>query len=210
MLDLEFILLSDDGKIREHNEDYLGHVAPESEDHARTHGWLFALADGVGGHEHGEVASRTAVNKIQENFKKAPASEPLATLLARLAREANVEVYETAKRTGPGGSSMATTLVACALRHDRVAVAHAGDSRCYLVRDRRAVLLTKDHKVSDGGTIALAGESISTRKPSSASTRSSPATSSSSAPTVSTTASKPPKSPPSQAVEPSSITPRSE
>jgi len=150
MLDLEFILLSDDGKVRDHNEDFLGHVAPESEEHARTHGWLFALADGVGGHDHGEVASRTAVTKILENFRKAPASEPLGTLLGRLAREANVEVYETAKRTGPGGSSMATTLVACAIRHDRVAVAHAGDSRCYLVRDHRAVILTKDHKVADG------------------------------------------------------------
>jgi PPM family protein phosphatase len=150
MLDVEFILLSDDGKIRDHNEDYLGHVAPESPHEARSHGWLFALADGVGGHDHGEVASQTAVTKIQECFKKAPMSEPLSALLGRLAKEANVEVYETAKRTGPGGSSMATTLVACALRYDRVAIAHAGDSRCYLVRDRRATLLTKDHTVTHG------------------------------------------------------------
>jgi serine/threonine protein phosphatase PrpC len=148
MLDVEFAALSDDGKLRDHNEDYLGHVIPADPQQARSHGWLFALADGVGGHSHGEVASLTAVTKLKASFQSAPVSEPLSTLVARLAREANVEVYETAKKTGVGGSNMATTLVACALRYDRVAVAHAGDSRCYLIRDHKAVLLTRDHTVA--------------------------------------------------------------
>ena len=51
MLDLEFAELSDVGRVRDHNEDYSGHAVPASEAEGRTHGWLFALADGVGGEE---------------------------------------------------------------------------------------------------------------------------------------------------------------
>lgn len=149
MLDVEFIARSDDGKLRDHNEDYLGYVEPADPQEARSHGWLFALADGVGGHAHGEVASKTAITRLQKSFKAAPVSEPLSGLIARLAREANVEIYETAKKISPGGSNMATTLVACALRHDRLAVGHAGDSRCYLVRDHQSTLLTRDHTVAN-------------------------------------------------------------
>ncbi len=149
MLDVEFIHLTDDGKQRDHNEDYAGFVEPSSPEEAQSRGWMFVLCDGVGGHDHGEVASKTAVEQMQAGFRKAPASEPLAPMLARLAKEANVRVYETGKQASPGGSNMATTLVACALRYDRLAVAHAGDSRCYLIRGGRANLLTKDHTVAN-------------------------------------------------------------
>ena len=73
MLDVEFAQLSDPGKLREHNEDYLGHVVPASPARARSHGWLFALADGVGGHEKGEVASRAAVEYLTAGFRAAAA-----------------------------------------------------------------------------------------------------------------------------------------
>ena len=53
MLEVEFAQLSDTGPSREHNEDYIGYVRPETPEQARTHGWLFALADGVGGHAAG-------------------------------------------------------------------------------------------------------------------------------------------------------------
>jgi protein phosphatase len=149
MLALESVELSDPGRSRDHNEDYLGFVAPQTEDQAQTHGWLFALADGVGGHAHGEIASQTAITQLQEGFRKGPPDEALTTMLWRLAREANVRVYETGKAHSSGGSNMATTLVACALRHDRVAVAHAGDSRCYLIRNRAATLLTRDHTAAN-------------------------------------------------------------
>jgi len=141
MLDLEFVLLSDDGN-REINEDTVGHVAPETEQEARSHGWLFALADGVGGRDHGQLASRAAVAKLQQQFRRGRLGESLRGMLERLTREANTEVFRTAKETGPGGTGMATTLVTCALRADRMAVAHAGDSRCYLIRNQRATLLT--------------------------------------------------------------------
>ncbi len=149
MLDVEFVQLSDPGRSRDHNEDYLGYAEPESPQNARSHGWLFALADGVGGHDHGEVASRTAVEHLVCGFREAPAAEPLGDLLTRLVRSANHEVYDAGRKAGLGSTRMATTIVACALRYDRLAVAHAGDSRCYLLRNGQALPLTRDHTVAN-------------------------------------------------------------
>jgi len=160
MLDVDFAHLSDPGKVRDNNEDYVGHYQPATLEEGRSHGWLFVLADGVGGHDRGEVASKAAVESLLEAFPQAPAEEPLGTLLPRLVREANVHVYELAKKTGSGGSSMSTTIVACALRHDRACVAHAGDSRCYLVRQGEARQLTRDHTVAqDQASLGLISSS---------------------------------------------------
>ena len=106
---------------------------------------MFVLADGVGGNEKGEVASRTAVETLQSCFREARPQEAPSTLLQRLVESANLKVYETAAAASPGGSSMCTTLVACLLRHDRVTIAHVGDSRCYLIRRGHATVLTHDH-----------------------------------------------------------------
>jgi len=146
-LDVEFARLSDPGRHRDHNEDYLGHFQPASPAQVRTHGWLFALADGVGGQDRGEVASQAAVEDFLGGFRSAPAAEPLSPLLMRLVQEANQHVYELGKNSSAGGTNMATTLVACALRFDRVVVAHVGDSRCYLIRQGKAMPLTRDHTV---------------------------------------------------------------
>jgi PPM family protein phosphatase len=143
MLEIDFAELSDAGRVREGNEDYLGHVAPETPDQARSHGWLFAVADGVGGHEKGEVASRTAIEALLEGFRGAGKGESLSGLLQSLVRKANSRVLDAGMNSG-----MATTLVVCALRYDRAVVAHVGDSRCYLIRQREATLLTRDHTVA--------------------------------------------------------------
>jgi PPM family protein phosphatase len=147
-LQVEFAARSDPGRQREHNEDCLGHVAPDSPAQARSLGWLFVLADGVGGTEKGEVASRAAVEHLTAGFRHVTPGETLSALLMRLAQEANVRIYETGREHSPGGTSMATTLVACAFRYDRVVVAHAGDSRCYLIRQHQCRLLTRDHTVA--------------------------------------------------------------
>lgn len=147
MLDLEFFQLSDRGLQREQNEDAIGYFAPASQDDARRLGWLFALADGVGGHDRGEVASKLTVETLLEEFVKSNPDYSLTTILPKLVQAANSKVYEAAMSTGPGGSNMASTVVACALRYDRAIVAHAGDSRCYLIRQGYAVALTRDHTV---------------------------------------------------------------
>jgi serine/threonine protein phosphatase PrpC len=149
MLDVEFAQLSDTGRVREHNEDYLGSVIPATPAEARSHGWLFALADGVGGQERGEVASLTAIESMMSGFRGAPRGEPLPALLTRLVQAANAHVLDAGLTAAPGGVNMATTMVACALRFDRAVVAHAGDSRCYLIRRGHASVLTRDHTVAN-------------------------------------------------------------
>jgi protein phosphatase len=147
MLDLEFAGLSDVGKVREHNEDYVGYAAPVSAEEIRTRGWLFALADGVGGHDRGEVASSTAVETLLTSFRDIRGSESAGGLLQRLIEAANLKVYETGREASPGGSSMCTTIVTCMLRYDRATIAHVGDSRCYLIRRGHAQTLTNDHSL---------------------------------------------------------------
>ena len=149
MLEIEFAQLSDAGRVRDHNEDFVGYAAPDNEERAGTHGWLFALADGVGGNDRGEVASRVAVECVLDGFRNSARNESLNALLPRLVQSANSKVFETALSVAPGGSSMATTMVACALRYDRAIVSHAGDSRCYLVRQGYAAAITRDHTFSN-------------------------------------------------------------
>jgi protein phosphatase len=149
MLDIEFGEHSDIGKVRDTNEDSHGHVAAANPAQARSHGWFFVLADGVGGHERGEVASRLAVESVVEGFRAARANESHTVLLPNLVQKANLKVYEAGRSAAPGGAHMATTMVACALRHDRAVIAHVGDSRCYLIRRNRATVLTRDHTVAN-------------------------------------------------------------
>lgn len=149
MLDLEFAQFSDPGKIRKKNEDYLGHVVPASLAQVRTQGWLFALADGVSGHDRGEIASRIAVECVLAGFRGVPGRGVHTVLLPRLVQAANVRIYETGLKSKQPGAAMATTIVLCALRFDRAVVSHVGDSRCYIIRRGRPTLLTRDHTVAD-------------------------------------------------------------
>jgi protein phosphatase len=144
MLEIDFAEFSDVGRVRLGNEDYVGHVVPDTAEQARNHGWLFVVADGVGGHEKGEVASRTAVETLLDGFREAPRAQPLSGLLQSLVRKANTRVLDASLNSG-----MATTLVACALRYDRAVIAHVGDSRCYLIRQKAATLLTRDHTIAN-------------------------------------------------------------
>ena len=145
MLDVQFGQASDFGKVRTNNEDAMGSFIPASRQQTRSHGYLFAVADGGGGMDLGEVASATAVSILADEFAKAPAGTMLAGLLPRLIQHANSAVHDCTLAPEYRGKNMATTLVACALRYDQAVVSHVGDSRCYLVRHGRAKQVTQDH-----------------------------------------------------------------
>src|ERR1022692_225928 len=138
MLDVEFAQLSDTGLVREHNEDYLGSVIPATPAEARSHGWLFALADGVGGQERGEVASLTAIESMMSGFRGAPRGEPLPALLTRLVQAANAHVLDAGLTAAPGGVNMATTMVVAMLTPPGAAVSPAS-STCALAAWTRRV-----------------------------------------------------------------------
>ncbi len=145
MLDVVFGQASDFGKVRTNNEDAMGSFIPSSRQQARSHGYLFAVADGVGGMDLGEVASATAISVMVEEFSKAQSGTMLAGLLPRLIQHANAAVHDCTLAPEYRGKRMATTLVACALRHDQAIVSHVGDSRCYLIRNGQARQVTQDH-----------------------------------------------------------------
>ena len=145
MLEIQFSQVSDFGKVRKNNEDAMGSFIPASRRQARTHGYLFAVADGVGGMDLGEVASAKAISVITEEFAGAQAGAMLIGLLPRLIERANAAVHDCTLAPEYRGKKMATTLVACAIRYDQAIVSHVGDSRCYLVRNGKAKQITQDH-----------------------------------------------------------------
>src|SRR5580692_744153 len=145
MLEIQFAQASDFGKVRKNNEDAMGSFIPASRQQARTHGYLFAVADGVGGMDLGEVASATAISVMTEEFAGAQAGTMLISLLPRLIQHANAAVHDCTLAPEYRGKKMATTLVACAIRYDQAIISHVGDSRCYLVRNGNAKQITQDH-----------------------------------------------------------------
>ena len=145
MLDVQYGQATDPGKIRKNNEDAMGSFVPLSRHQARSHGFLFAVADGVGGMDLGEVASATAISVVTRGFEEAQADTMLMGLLPRLVQHANAAVHDCRMAPEYRGKNMATTLVACALRHDQAVISHVGDSRCYHVRNGRARQITEDH-----------------------------------------------------------------
>jgi serine/threonine protein phosphatase PrpC len=142
-LQLEYAQLTDVGRARPHNEDYVDHVVPTDPGQLVAKGSLFLVADGMGGHLAGEVASRGAVELVIAEYY-ADDSHDVPASLARAFRVANDELYHQAQ-ADPAKGGMGTTLVAAAIVAHRVYIANVGDSRAYLI-DRRGInQITEDH-----------------------------------------------------------------
>lgn len=120
---------TDVGLVRDHNEDSFLCRAP-----------LFAVSDGMGGHAAGEVASSIAIQTIA---REAPATADSAALGAAV-ESANMDVI-TAPESGRGREGMGCTATACVIEDDKMAVAHVGDSRLYLLHKGTLVRVTHDH-----------------------------------------------------------------
>ena len=123
---------SDTGRKRRHNEDSFVVQPP-----------LFAVADGMGGAQAGEVASKLAAAALEETD---PGSLSGPDKLVSLIREANRRVYERAS-SDPSTSGMGTTMTVALVEGGCVTIGHVGDSRAYLVRDGNLEQLTEDHSL---------------------------------------------------------------
>ncbi len=122
-----------------------GRQRRENEDSAYVHAPVFVVADGMGGAQAGEVASRMAIETFEEGL---PASGPPEARLAELVRSANHRIYDRS-RAEQGRAGMGTSLTAAYLDNGRLAIAHVGDSRAYLFRDGELTRLTQDHSLVD-------------------------------------------------------------
>lgn len=133
-------LLSDPGCHRELNEDS-GLVVHVGNGKRGDRGVLVVVADGMGGHQAGEVASRTAVDMIEKTYREAKGTPGEA--LAEAFRRAHRRILQMA-RTNTGMSGMGTTCTAVAVVGAEAWAAHVGDSRLYLVRGEEIYQLSED------------------------------------------------------------------
>ncbi len=108
-------------------------------------GTLMAVADGMGGHQRGEVASKLAIETVQAVLSSNVQTET-ALLLKQAFREANRTIFHNGREAG-NGALMGTTLVVAATRGKYVTIANVGDSRAYLVRANRLTQITQDHSL---------------------------------------------------------------
>lgn len=129
--------LTDVGKVRSSNEDAFG----MDFDHG-----IFVVADGMGGHQAGEVASQQAVDSMLATLRDREPGESAADALVRAVTSANTEIAAAAQQDR-NLKGMGTTVVAAIVEGGRFTIAHVGDSRAYLVRDNEIKQLTEDHSM---------------------------------------------------------------
>jgi len=135
--------LSDVGCQRENNEDSYLYWEPSGDEEFQRKGRLAVIADGMGGHEGGQEASRLAVETVREVYDQAFHDDPQAALVESFAA-AHARIQDYADRH-PAFQGMGTTCTALVLRGRQLYFAHVGDSRLYLVRDGSILRLTRDH-----------------------------------------------------------------
>ena len=123
---------TDTGRQRQANEDALFARSP-----------LFAVADGMGGAQAGEVASQIATEALEETDPSGQSPEPY---LRQVLEDANTRIHGIAQKDA-STSGMGTTLTAALIRDDEISIAHVGDSRAYLYREGELKRLTSDHSL---------------------------------------------------------------
>jgi PPM family protein phosphatase len=136
-LQIEYGAQSDQGRVRTSNEDYF--VAnPESK--------IFLVADGMGGHAAGEIASRMAAEKVVEVLSRGGPESSMEDLLQLAVNESNTDVHEDQK-THSEHRGMGSTLTVLTFADGNYCIAQVGDSRAYLLRNSILTQLTQDHSL---------------------------------------------------------------
>jgi protein phosphatase len=141
-LRVEAAVLSDPGCVREVNEDCIRVVSPGTRAEQERRGYLAVVADGMGGHLAGEIASRLAVDEVEKSYA-ADDGDPTQALVRAL-RRAHGAIRQ-ASRADPTLQGMGTTCTALAIRGGLAFCAHVGDSRLYLARAGELLQMTEDH-----------------------------------------------------------------
>ncbi len=141
---LRVVILSDLGNIRTNNEDMGLFFRNASEEVIREKGYLLIVADGMGGHQAGEVASNLAAETVSQLYFHGPDQSGIEKQLSKAFVAANEKIY------GLSGSNaayrgMGTTCTAVVVVNQAIYFAHAGDSRAYLVKDGIISQITEDH-----------------------------------------------------------------
>lgn len=144
--ELEIGAVSELGRVRDINEDNFLFVNPRANSLLARRGSLYAVADGMGGHASGQVASELALRTCFDHYYRDPeASTPEAAMLHAYG-EANAIVHSTGRGVS-GREGMGTTLACVAIMGNRVLIGNVGDSRVYMIHGQNVAQLTKDHSL---------------------------------------------------------------
>ena len=140
---IEVSVQSDIGCQRQNNEDSFGYWEPEDDQQFLRKGRLAVVADGMGGYEGGQEASRLAVETLVEVYRDFGGDDPQAALVEALqAAHEQIRQYSFAH---PELRGMGTTCTAASIVQDALYYVHVGDTRLYLIRDGQITRLTRDH-----------------------------------------------------------------
>jgi serine/threonine protein phosphatase PrpC len=143
---IEAGVATDAGCLRERNEDGIFYFQPDDKAIVTQRGILAVVADGMGGHQAGEIASRMAIDIVRRVYYGAGRGTNPAARLEQALLAANREIHRAASQD-PAYNSMGTTCTALVIRGQSAYCAHVGDSRLYLVRNTRAHRMTEDHSL---------------------------------------------------------------
>ncbi len=143
LLDLQATKLTDVGRARPHNEDYVDYYIPPDPQQLASKGAIYLVADGMGGHQAGEVASQGAVELTIGQYYS-DTGHDIGTSLVRAVRSANRQIYDQAE-SDPTKVGMGTTLVAAVVLGQKVFVGNVGDSRAYIINSTGIIQITEDH-----------------------------------------------------------------
>ncbi len=142
---VQYASLSDVGMRRQNNEDSLAIQVSQSEEEFLRRGHLFLVADGMGGHAVGELASKIAAETIPHTYFKSPINDPRISLQAAVVA-ANSAIFEKGEQNKEF-QRMGTTCSVLTLSPKGAIIGHVGDSRCYRIRRDRIDQLTFDHSL---------------------------------------------------------------
>jgi serine/threonine protein phosphatase PrpC len=162
-------MVTDVGRVRSSNEDAVAFVIPSRNDPPASRGCLLIVADGMGGHAAGEVASALAVEAVRRIYYSLEAPVPESLMIAF--ETANRAIFEHGKKN-PDCKGMGTTCTALAIHDGQVWLAHVGDSRAYILRGgklkqlsddqtlhaqmiREGLMTEEESKTSGGGNVVL-------------------------------------------------------
>ena len=143
-MEITYAGLTSAGPVRANNEDCLEFWQPTSPEEWRTRGAVAILADGVGGHGHGEVASQLACQHCRESFINGKAGATANAFLWQMFNAANLAVYDAGMQNRVEGR-MLTTLTVSVFRNNEVTIGHVGDTRAYAIQSGRIRRITSDH-----------------------------------------------------------------
>jgi len=138
---MDYAYLTDPGKVREHNEDSVIIVKNHNNE------YLLAVADGMGGHRGGEIASSIAISHIGKSFRdlgKLGKKEDAILWIKNVVSEANVQIYKYTEEN-PEAAGMGTTIVMALLTNEYLLFGNIGDSSGYVYKDSQVHKITNDH-----------------------------------------------------------------